>query len=158
MHHIGWQLNFCVGCLMERCYFQSPSFVSSAVNCKLCACVYKVKSPGSWMGRHAGSRRRRQCHSPGACRQLGWRFHLHGVISWSTFSWSQVTFPTTSGLALLGFFHQEKLNPKNSLPWIKKIKHCLLKELTCKVEWTSVSTLLCEIIIIEGVIFFVCFK
>lgn len=38
---LGWQLNLCVGCLIERCYFQSPTFVSSAVNCKLCACVYK---------------------------------------------------------------------------------------------------------------------
>lgn len=31
--------NLYMGYLVERCCFQSSSFVSSAVNCKLCACV-----------------------------------------------------------------------------------------------------------------------
>lgn len=119
--------------------------MSSAVNCQLCACVWKVKSPGSRVGCHAVSRRRRQYYSPGARRQLCRRFHLHGVISWSSFSWWQVTFPTTNGLALLESFQLEKNWDLNILfPNFLKVKTMPARRTNLECRMDCDITLLCK--------------
>lgn len=141
------------GMFVRRYYFSPLLF------CELCWTsyihVYKVKSPGSWVGCHAVSRQQAVLLTGAAIGS--WRFHLHGVISTVHFSGSQVTFPTTSGVGYVESFPIGKTGKKKLknlsifFPnFFLLMNYCLLEELTCKVAWICVITLLCKMMTMLG--------